>query len=210
MYCIFWILNVKTRCFYSKVFSLVTWVQTATWLVHEEIHPWHDHFKLSILQLEILIVNVFLVWWCFRWGGRLWGRSNGGRRATWRRWQRCWEGAWPVKSRIHQMTFFFFLICAPVFRRVMMRRWGTCSWLGKCWKSPKSFTKGNGNAVMVVRIWVWLLSYSFYAIFLLCKSGKTRRKSNWWQPKLTWNWEKFLLNQVHISSVFIMTFLVGL
>lgn len=26
-----------------------------------------------------------------------------------------------------------------------MRRWGTCSWPGRCWKWLKSFTKGNGS-----------------------------------------------------------------
>lgn len=29
------------------------------------------------------------------------------------------------------------------FRTARMRRWETCSWPGRCWKSLKSFTKGN-------------------------------------------------------------------
>lgn len=52
------------------------------------------------------------------------------------------KGECVIKCQIYR-------ICARVFRRVRMRRWGTCSWLGRCWKSPKSFTKGNGNTAMI-------------------------------------------------------------
>lgn len=36
------------------------------------------------------------------------------------------------------------LVCDGVFRTVRMRRrWGTCSWPGRCWKWLKSSTRGN-------------------------------------------------------------------
>lgn len=50
-----------------------------------------------------------------------------------------------------------------IFRTVMMRtrRWGTCSWPGRCWNWPKSFTKGtNSEATGVFKYGATILTLS--------------------------------------------------
>lgn len=60
-----------------------------------------------------------------------------------------------------------------IFRTVMMRtrRLGTCSWPGRCWNWPKSFTKGtNSEATGVFKYGATILTLSFF--FFLRKDTK--------------------------------------
>lgn len=55
------------------------------------------------------------------------------------------------------------------YRTARMRRWGTCSWPGRCWKSLKSFTKGNRSPKDRL---VTLTCILVFDLFLLRKEAK--------------------------------------
>lgn len=52
----------------------------------------------------------------------------------------------PLRSSLDSFCFNIFVFGT---RTVRMRRWGTCSWPGRCWKSLKAFTKGFSSSFSV-------------------------------------------------------------
>lgn len=92
-----------------------------------------------------------------------WRRRNKEKRATppRRYWGKQSEPCESKYSRLSQRK------CC-VFRTVMMRtrRWGTCSWPGRCWNLPRSFTKGISCEATGLFLNVALLL--FHLFFLSC------------------------------------------